>query len=136
MSVKRYFINCLKKVDANIRIEKIGKFYVIRLGVESTVKNLIPYLSKLKNLGFSSAFIRNAFYIPNRIILESSPPISIKQNLHISKEKLSELLNLIINAYTYAGELDKAEAIAEKAVNLYPYNWWFLKKIWGDTSVE
>lgn len=124
---KKTYYYLSKIIDTNIRIEKIGQYYVVRVGMENTIKNLIPFLNKLKSAGYSSAFIRNAYYISNRIVIENYPSLYESKKISISNDKLPELMELLINAYTYAGKINKAEAVAEQAVTLYPYNWKFLK---------
>ena len=53
-----------------VRLEKIGRYYVIRAGVTEKKEELMPHLEKLKKLGYSQAFLCTAYYLKERIISE------------------------------------------------------------------
>lgn len=68
------------------RIEKIGKFYTLRVYKTNHVKPLKPYLKQLRKK-YKSSFIRSVKWIEKRIVY----PKKVK----IKKEKLKNIFNLL-----------------------------------------
>ncbi len=82
--------NSFKNISAfeYARIEKIGKFYVTRVGESPNKKDLKSYLKKLKPF-YENAFIRKCDYIPSRIVYPVKKKIDLDK---LSKQELRELM--------------------------------------------
>ncbi|NPA87975.1 MAG: tetratricopeptide repeat protein [Epsilonproteobacteria bacterium] len=77
------------------RIEKIGDFYVLRVGEENSAKSLKTYLSKVKKIK-KDAFIRKCDIIPNRIIKSNFNVVvneTQKDSYDNTLEKIQQILN-------------------------------------------
>jgi hypothetical protein len=72
------------------RVEKIGKYYVLRIGNSKTVKNLKPLLKEVEKLK-KDAFIRIADILPDRIIVANFE-LAEKEN----KEKIKKVEKIVI----------------------------------------
>ncbi len=98
------------------RIEKIGKYFVIRVAQEKNYKNLQNILKKIKK-EYHSAFIRKCDYIPQRIkknnFLLSNRFVTLKEK----KEDFSGLKNeeklSLLKKYYYEEQYEKALVLAK-----------------------
>jgi uncharacterized protein HemY len=72
------------------RVEKIGKYYVLRIGQSNDLKYLKPYLKKIKKF-YKSAFLRKCDFILSRIVLSNGSfekfHTKTKKNKKIKKHK-------------------------------------------------
>ena len=107
------------------RIEKIGNFYVLRIG-ESSFQSVKALLPSVKNY-YKKAFVRKCDLIPSRIIISNFKNNQInnkKSNLH----SLVSNTNLITNDvnvkemyyFLNIGDLSKARQIALKLKTTHP----------------
>ena len=101
------------------RIEKVGKYYILRVGFFQKKDEAIKILKKVKKI-FKDALLRKCYYIPKRIIY---PKGKVKEK-YFSKDE--ELYNLMISAFLGAKKLKEAEKVLKIAISKYPNNpyWW------------
>ncbi|WP_457560305.1 tetratricopeptide repeat protein [Caminibacter sp.] len=102
-----------KKIDKFplARIEKIGEFYVIRVGESKNYKDLKILINKLKSYN-KSAFIRKCDYIPSRIV-EGNTKVAnnikiTRKNSKISAEELKNILHELFKKGKYQEDLNVA----------------------------
>lgn len=73
----RYISNI---IPLPVRLEKIGPYYVIRAGLSEKSADLKSYLDSIEEAGYSQAFIRKAYYLKERVLLEPGPPSEKEKN--------------------------------------------------------
>lgn len=79
---QKLFIHISRLLPLPVRLEKIGRYYVIRAGVTEKKADLMPHLENLKKLGYSQAFLCTAYYLKEHIISEidsSKRPLEKRQ---------------------------------------------------------
>jgi len=69
-SERREAVDLFKKLEylPYARVEKIGQFYTIRIGLEEKKINVLPLYKRLKK-EFKDAWLHICYYIPSRIIM-------------------------------------------------------------------
>ena len=70
-----------------VRLEKIGGLYVIRAGIAEKPADLMSDLNFIINDGYSQAFLREAYYLKERIIIEVKASFVNKAEAQILKEE-------------------------------------------------
>jgi uncharacterized protein involved in exopolysaccharide biosynthesis len=68
---KAHLTRLTEIIPLPVRIEKIDGLYVLRVGKSQTPDTLLPHLNHIKKIGYSTSFVRTAFYKKQNIILES-----------------------------------------------------------------
>ncbi len=103
------------------RIEKIGKFYTLRVGLSKEYRQIKPLLSNVK-FYFKDAFIRKCDYYPDRVIMENNHKQQANiekpniENKLLSNLKVSKPQNKVSLMYQYLneGSITKAEKLAKR----------------------
>ncbi len=62
-----------------VRLEIVGRNYIIRAGISKKPDVLAPYLETIKGRGYPQASLQTSSYIKERIILEITPSIEIEK---------------------------------------------------------
>ena len=74
-------------ISLPVRLEKIGGYYVIRAGVAEKPADLMPDLNIIINDGYSQAYLREAYFLKERIIVEARTPFVNKAEAQKVKEE-------------------------------------------------
>lgn len=102
------------------RVEKVGKYYVLRIGNANSVKKLKPLLKKIKK-SYKSAFIRVADILSKRIILsnfQNSKSLKIIKNSK-HQNNLKDIFSLIPDTKFKAKKVKKIPK--RQKVEIQPY---------------
>ncbi len=75
----------MSKLFPSVRIEKIGKFYTLRIGFWQEIRQAKFFLKKLHNLGMKKVLLRKCYLIPKRWIYPSGS-LKIRKKVFIVKE--------------------------------------------------
>ncbi|RUM32143.1 MAG: hypothetical protein DSY42_01705, partial [Aquifex sp.] len=128
---KRIFFNIDELPKA--RIEKIGSYYTIRVGLWKTKEEANEHLKKVK-IEFPNAFIRTCYYIKERIILTndkvyqfSDLPFNIKRRtITISGEDENEkICKAVLHFFRHYKNIVSSEKKYKKTISfksIYPYS--------------
>ena len=108
------------------RIEKIGNFYVLRIG-ESSFQSVKALLPSVKN-HYKNAFVRKCYLIPSRIIISNFKNNQINNKKFTLHPVVASNTNLVTNDvnvkemyyFLNIGDLSKARQIALKLKTTHP----------------
>lgn len=104
----------IKRVSTfpDVRIEKIGNYYVLRAGFFRDIRNAKKLERRAKDI-FRDAFSRRCAFLPERILIPSYKP---KRKKVYTYEVGMRLARIFIKK----GKLEKAEEIYRELAELYP----------------
>ncbi|MDQ7038098.1 MAG: tetratricopeptide repeat protein [Aquificota bacterium] len=110
-SIKRLYRHALHLRD--VRVERIGKYYVLRAGFFVKKENALRLLERSR-LAFRDAFVRRCLFIPERIVIpDMSKPRRTRFFTYEVGMKLASL-------YLKKKDLPRAEMIYRELAEMYP----------------
>lgn len=109
-SMKRLFNKV--KVFPDVRVEKIGDFYVLRAGFFTSKESAIRLWKRARNT-FGDSFVRTCDFVPERILIPSYKKIRKKYYTY-------ELGMTLARKYISKKEFNKAEEVYRILLERYP----------------
>lgn len=109
-----------------VRVERIQKWYTLRIGFYKDKERAIELLKEVKRRNFKDAFLRTCYYIPSRIMASNF----LKRDFRGQKAE-EEFYKLLVQSLLGGGKLKLALKAVKKALRHFPESpyWW---KLYGD----